>query len=103
MKIIDTNAINYVLSKNISLSEDYFVTPDVKDESEIAELIFGRALPTNIKDISKEKIFDEAIYISNYKSMLNKHKGRSFYNMTGFGDISILALLAMLKGALQSK
>jgi hypothetical protein len=79
------------------------VTPDVREESEIAELIFNKALPANIKNISKEKIFDEATYVMNYKNMLNKYKGRSFYNMTGFGDISILALLATLKRTFQAK
>jgi hypothetical protein len=34
-----------------------------------------------------------AAYMKNYKDILNRHRGRSFYNMTGFGDVSILALL----------
>lgn len=33
--------------------------------------------------------------------ILNQYGGRSFYNMTGFGDVSILAALHALVGAAQ--
>lgn len=103
MKIIDTNAVNHILKNNLTINEDYFITPDIKDESEITELIFGKKLSDRILDLSREVIFDEIIYVRNYQDILNKYKGRSFYNMTGFGDISILAALGMLKKVLSAK
>lgn len=93
MNIVDTNGINHIFKKSISLHEDYCISPDIKDESEVTQLIFGATLPRNIKEVISESYFDEALYIDNYKYMLNKYRGRSFFNMTGFGDISILALV----------
>jgi len=97
MRILDNNSINYIFANNVTVNGVYFIPPDIKDESEIAELIFGKKISPNIKEFSKETVFNEALYFSKYKEMLNKHAGRSFYNMTGFGDISILALIATLK------
>ncbi len=96
MNILDTNGISYIFAKNIRLNNVYYITPDVKAESEITELVFAKILPTNIREISKESFFDGSKYLAQYRSMLNKYRGRSFYNMTGFGDISILALLKIL-------
>ena len=103
MRILDTNSINYVLGNLRSLHEVYFISPDIKDESELAELVHGKTMPAKIKEISKEPIFDEALYFKYYKEMLNKYGGRSFYNMTGFGDISILALLKTLDHAFKKR
>ncbi len=103
MKLIDTNTLNHIFKNNLKLKDTYYLAPDVKEESEIVEQIFGRRLPENIKDISGESIFDESVYIKNYQEMINKYDGRSFYNMTGFGDISILALLKTLKECFQNK
>lgn len=97
MNILDTNGISYVFTQNIRLSNIYYVTPDIKDEAEITELVFAKNLPSNIREISKENFFDGSKYLAEYRNMLNKYRGRSFYNMTGFGDISILALLKILE------
>jgi hypothetical protein len=97
MRIIDNNAITHVLKNNIKLTEVYYLAPDVSDEAEIAEQILGGKIPDKIRHISKEPFFDENAYIRAYKEMLNKHtSSRSFYNMTGFGDISILALVSTM-------
>lgn len=103
MKLIDSNTLNTVFDKNLKLEDVYYLAPDVKEESEIVEQIFGRKLPDNIKDMSKELIFNERVYLKHYQEMINKHDGRSFYNMTGFGDISILALLKTLKESFQNQ
>ena len=93
MKILDTNAVNYIFKNNIEVEDVYYITPDLKEESEITEAVFNKKLSSKIKEISNEDFFNKPIYLEKYKDMLNKHSGRSFYNMTGFGDISILALL----------
>lgn len=93
MKIIDTNTINYILANNIYVSDTYHITPDLKVESEISESIHGKRIPQTVRLVTEDALFDKAIYIDAYKQMLNKHGGRSFFNMTGFGDISILALM----------
>lgn len=103
MKIIDTNTINHIFNSNIKLHDYYYIAPDVKEESEITEMIFGKQIPTNIKDVSKEQVFDSVSYLRNYKDLLNRYRGRSFYNMSGFGDISILATLKTLGDALQAQ
>lgn len=103
MKIIDTNIINRIIKENLILDDFYYLAPDVREESEIVEQMFGRKLPGKVRDISNESIYDEVSYLMNYKNMLNKYKGRSFYNMTGFGDISILAAAKTLKERLESQ
>lgn len=103
MTIIDNNAISHVLKKGLQLTEAYYITPDVRDEAEVGEIIFNRRLPGKIQDISKLPGFRESTYIKHYREMLNKYKGRSFYNMTGLGDISILAALKTAKEMIQGK
>lgn len=93
MKILDTNAVNYVLKNRLTLGDDYCVTDDIKEEIEIAEAVIGSRLSSKVMPASDSPLFDRALYLAHYKNMLNKHGGRSFYRMSGFGDISILALL----------
>lgn len=99
MKILDTTTINHILEKNLSLEEVYFITPDVEDEMLTAELVWDRKVPSNVKNIFQESFFDEPEYLKNYFDMLNKHGGKSFFNMTGFGDISIISLAKTLVDA----
>jgi hypothetical protein len=100
MRILDTNSINYILKNNLKVVNDYFVSPDVREESEVAEIVYARKIPNAVKNITSETIFNKALYLENYRLMLNKHGGRSFFNMTGFGDISILALIRTLTDTL---
>ncbi len=97
MNLIDTNGIDYILKNHHTTREEYFVTPDVKSESEVTELIHGRRMPANLRDLSEHRLFDANSYLQHYKSMLNKHSDRSFFNMTGFGDISILAAIKTIR------
>lgn len=97
MKILDTNAVNFILKSRVNLADDYCITDDVREEADIAEIVIGRKLSSKVRLSSSSPLFDLALYIAHYKSMLNKHKGRSFYNMTGFGDVSILALLKTIE------
>jgi hypothetical protein len=103
MKVLDTNAVNFILKYRLSLKDDYCVTDDIKEEIEIAETVLGRKLSSRVGLASNSEFFDMAHYVANYKDMLNKHGGRSFYNMTGFGDISILALLKTVEAVLKDK
>lgn len=103
MNIIDTNGIQYIFANNLSPKDDYYLVPDVEEEVEMTELIHGRRLPANIFKIVQAGDFDEAIYLRHYKSILNKYGGRSFYNMTGFGDVSILAALLALAEVLDNQ
>ena len=96
MKLIDTNGVNYVLANNITLSETYFLVPDVKDESEVTELVHNRRLPQNLVEIATTPVFNEASYLAYYNTALNTHNIRSFFNMSGFGDISIIATISVI-------
>lgn len=103
MNIVDTNGIDYILGHNITLQDDYFLAPDVAEEVELTQLIHGRKLPPRVSEIARQKLFDERIYFHYYNKVLNKYGGRSFYNMTGFGDVSIMATLHMLAYAFQAQ
>lgn len=96
MKLIDTNGVNYILANNITLNETYLLVPDVKDESEVTELIHNRRLPPELIEITSTTIFREASYLRHYNAALNTHNIRSFFNMSGFGDISIIATIQMI-------
>lgn len=93
MKIVDNNGINYVIENGIRLAETFYVTPDVKEECEVEH----EKLPKDIKPLFDKQWFDGAAYLVNYQKVLNRRQGRSFYNMTGFGDVSIMAALMTLK------
>lgn len=95
MKIIDNNGINYVITNDIHLVEIFSVTPDVKEECEVEY----SKLPRNIYPLFDEEWFDNAAYLVNYQEVLNRRDSRSFYNMTGFGDVSIVAALMTLKAS----
>ena len=96
MKILDTVTINYILEKDLSLEGDYFVTPDIENEVSVAEIVWNKKIPKNIKSILSKDDFDEASFVKNYFYVLNKYGGRSFFNMTGFGDISLITLAKTL-------
>jgi hypothetical protein len=96
MNLIDTNGVHYVFTKNFALQNNYYLAPDVEEEVEMTQIIHGKGLPARISKIIKSGNFDEAIYLKHYSDILNKYGGRSFYNMTGFGDVSILAATLML-------
>lgn len=93
MNIIDTNVVKYVLEKQISLQGSYCMTPDVAEEVEITQLIYNQKTSGSINLAANSYMFDEGVYIKNYKKVLNNIGGRSFYNMTGFGDVSTIALI----------
>jgi hypothetical protein len=94
MKILDTSALDYAEKNDIALTGQFFITPDILDEFEVGH---DKRPARNVRNIFEVVEFNRAKYLGSYKAMLNAHGGRSFYNMTGFGDISILALLATLK------
>lgn len=96
MNIIDTMGVSHILENDLSLNQDYFLVPDVADEVELTQLVHGKQIPVNIYKIYDSDVFDTAKYLAHYNRILNQYGDRSFYNMTGFGDISILATLLML-------
>ncbi len=96
MNIVDTNGINHILINNLNLREDYYLVPDVAEEVDLAQMVHGRRVPNHIINLSQTGYFNEAVYLEHYKTVLNKYGGRSFFNMTGFGDVSIMATLHML-------
>src|SRR5665213_3476174 len=91
MNLIDTNGITRILRNRTRLSEDYYLTPDVVEESELAQLVHGGQIPRRVQHLADLDTFDMVVYLDQYKRILNAYGGRSFYNMTGFGDVSILA------------
>lgn len=95
MNLIDTSVLSEALLQGLALREEYFLAPDVVEEVEMARLVLGRRLPSGVREASLHSLFDQSIYLRHYKDVLNEYKGRSFYNMTGFGDVSILATVRM--------
>ena len=102
MKILDTTAINHIFKENVLLEDTYFITPCISDEMVTAEIVHDKKAPANIKNIFEENSFNQALYVKNYFEMLNKHGNRSFFNMSGLGDISIIALAKTLVEAEKS-
>ena len=96
MNILDTNAINDILDRDIKLNEEYYITPDVSEEADLTQIIRNKVLSKNIKPLDKYRYFDYCIYLNQYQKALNNYSGKSFYNMTGFGDVSIIAALHAL-------
>lgn len=94
MNILDTNGLDYMVKQKITAHRAFFITPDIQDEFEAWH---EQRLPKAIQNVFETDWFDKALYLQHYKEMLNKYGGRSFYNMTGFGDISVLALLKTQK------
>jgi len=90
MKFLDTNGLDYMVKKKITIDEPLLITPDIQDEFEAWH---EQRVPKNVLNLFDGEWFDQAEYLKQYKDMLNKYGGRSFYNMTGFGDISALAFL----------
>jgi hypothetical protein len=43
------------------------------------------------------RYFDEAKYLKFYQICLNEMSGRSFFNLTGLGDVSIVATLMTIR------
>lgn len=91
MNLIDNNALDHIFEHNILCKNNYFLCPDVVEEANLTLEKLGQSLPKGIQPITESSTFNELQYIGFYKKMLNKHGGWSIYNMTGFGDISILA------------
>jgi hypothetical protein len=96
MNIIDSNSVSGVLNKGIVLREVYYMPPEIVEEVEMAQFVLGKRIPHGILALVNSGHFDMALYIKYYKEVLNKYGGRSFYNMRGFGDVSIIASLYML-------
>ena len=97
MNLIDTVAVSHILKKGIALNEQYYLSPEVTDEVDLTRAMFNKKLPEKIFEIKEHPIFNEGTYLRRFQEMINKHSDCSFFNMTGFGDISILATLHMLQ------
>ena len=96
MRLLDNDAINYVLMNDISLEGEYFVTPDVEEEMSVAEIVHKKKAPRQIRSLALRHRFDEALYLKNYFDTLNQYGRRSFFGMRGFGDVSIVAAVRTL-------
>jgi hypothetical protein len=98
MKILDSSTINYILENNVNLKGVYYITPDIENEISAARIVLDKQILSNIKNILAvgDDFLSESVYLRNYFYILNKYGGRSFYNMTGFGDVSILAAVKSL-------
>lgn len=93
MNFIDTNGVSNIFDRGIRVSEIYYLAPDVVEETEMTSMIHNQKLPEQIQNIIVSGLFDDGFYVDFYNRMLNKFGGRSFYNMTGFGDISIISTI----------
>jgi hypothetical protein len=97
MKIIDTNGVSHILGRRLALRHDYYLVPDVVEEVEMTQLVHGRRIPARVLELRELDEFDEVLYLDHYKNTLNSYGDRSFYNMRGFGDVSIIAAIHMLR------
>lgn len=95
MNIIDNNGIQFVIENHLVLQNEYYMAPDIEEEAEMLRLVTGAPIPMNISSVKSHRTFDEAVYLDCYRESLNRYAGRSFFNMRGFGDISILSCLHM--------
>lgn len=91
MNLIDTVGINHVFKNSLKVSEVYYLAPDITEEVGMAEMIHGKRIPDEVRYVAEIDEFDESVYLHHYKVALNSYKKRSFYNMKGFGDVSIIA------------
>lgn len=103
MKLIDTDTINHILVNKKSFDDECFVTPDVYDEMLVAEMVHSKKVPASIKQIVLESDFDEAEYLKNYYKSLNQYNKRSFFNMKGLGDVSIVAAVGTIVQSKKNK
>ncbi len=91
MNLIDTVGINHIFEKSLKMSEVYYLAPDISEEVEMTEMIHSKRIPDEVRYAAEVDEFDESVYLHHYKIALNSYKKRSFYNMKGFGDVSIIA------------
>src|SRR4051812_5315678 len=96
MNLIDTNGVTHILKNKPSLREDYYLAPDIVEESEVALMVHGGQIPHKVRPLTEHPLFNFVPYLEDYNRILNKYGGRSFYNMTGFGDVSILSAIHAL-------
>ena len=96
MNLIDTVGVNHIFTDAIKLADNYYLAPDISDEVEMTEMIHNKHVPEEIKSVAELDEFNESIYIHQYRLALNSYRKRSFYNMKGFGDVSIIATIHTL-------
>ncbi len=99
MNIIDNNCIIDILKNHLDIEGEYYMAPEVVEEAEFVKTQHSGQLPKQIHPITLHELFDEAVYIDFYRQILNKYEGKSFFNMTGFGDHSILATVHTILSA----
>ena len=98
MNILDSTAIIYAFDNKICLKSEYYITDDLDEEFEVAELRHdSRRDPIAVMPARSIKGFNKGYYLKMYKQVLDSHRGYSFVKMTGFGDISIIALVKSLQ------
>ena len=93
MNILDSTAIVYAFSNELVLEDEYFITDDLDQEFEVAEVKHNVRRGDVILNIKQFGSFDLAFYLKVYQTTLNKHEGHSFSKMSGFGDVSIVTLV----------
>jgi hypothetical protein len=96
MNLIDTVGVNHIFTDAIKLADNYYLAPDISDEVEMTEMIHNKHVPEEIKSVAELDEFNESVYIHQYRLALNSYRKRSFYNMKGFGDVSIIATIHTL-------
>jgi|AntRauTorckE6833_2_1112554.scaffolds.fasta_scaffold03282_11 hypothetical protein len=96
MNLIDTVGVNHIFTDAIKLADNYYLAPDISDEVEMTEIIHNKHVPEEIKSVAELDEFNESVYIHQYRLALNSYRKRSFYNMKGFGDVSIIATIYTL-------
>jgi len=96
MNVVDTNVISFIFNNNVEPQGIYYLPFDVIDEIELTKMKHEKNISNNFLGISTSEFFDESRYYYFYYQMLNKYNLNSFFNMTGFGDISTLATICTI-------
>ena len=94
IRVVDTNALIELYRRDLCLLEEHAcLVPKQIEEEFLGDSKTEQWFKTNY--FARTHI-DEGDYLAAYARYLNGYSGVSFYNLKGFGDVAILAILDLL-------
>lgn len=97
IRFLDTNALIALQKGNLHVREEHacFVPREIEEEF----LADAEAESWFRKNVFAAVRLDEADFLTAYAKYLNGYRKVSFYNLKGFGDVAILAVLDIVVNA----